>query len=243
MTSRANAYEAIRRRALSLVEEQRVDAGSEPERVRSLATVAVDDYQRLAQLGEGRALGDAQGMVDRVVRSLTAYGPLTDLLARCDVEEVFIEGDRVSFIDGSGDLRGLDQPTTPGENRSVVERLLADGDRRLDASSPIVQARVLDGTARLTAVLPPVADRLSVTLRRYALRRETLGSLVDLDALSPAAAAFLRATMQFSSSILISGPPGAGKTSLLSALLDAAPPDHCIRCCEEVRELNVTWSR
>ncbi len=239
MTDRAPAYEEIRRQALTLVEELRVDTSAARDRVSEVVSRAVDDYQRRAHLGEGRPLGNPADMVERVTRSLADFGPLTGLLSRTDVEEVFIEGARVTYLDGSGRLRRLDEPTTVDENRHVVERLLAPTDRRLDASSPIVQARVLGGSARLTAVMPPVADQLSATIRRYALRKETLPWLVELDSLSSAAAGFLWLAMQGSASILVSGPPGAGKTSLLSALLAAAPSHHCIRCCEEVRELHV----
>jgi pilus assembly protein CpaF len=88
-------------------------------------------------------------------------------------------------------------------------------------------------------VIPPVSDHLSATIRRYALRRQTLDSLVSLGSLTPPAAAFLEAAMRASASVLVSGPPGAGKTSFLSALMAAVPADHCIRACEEVRELHV----
>jgi pilus assembly protein CpaF len=117
--------------------------------------------------------------------------------------------------------------------------MLAATDRRLDASTPIVQARILDGGARLTAIIPPVSDHVSATIRRYALRRQSLESLVDLGSLSPTAASFLALAMRASASMIVSGPPGAGKTSFLSALMAAVPADHCIRSGEEVRELHV----
>ncbi len=234
-----HAYDEIRFRAISLVEEQQIDPEVDLGRVREVVSTAVEDYQRSAHLGVGRPLSKPAEMVERVVRSLAEFGPLSALLARSDVEEVFIEGQRVSFLDADGRLRGLDEPTTAAENRHVVERLLAATDRRLDASSPLVQARVLGGSARLTAVAPPVADELSVTIRRYALRRETLDHLTALGALTRQASDFLAAVAETNSSVLISGPPGAGKTSLLAALIAASPPEQCVRCCEEVRELSV----
>jgi pilus assembly protein CpaF len=239
MTAVSHAYEHIRRRALELVEDRRVEIDVDAGAVRLLVDQAVDEYQRRAHLGDTRSLRNPVEMAERVARSLTDFGPLTDLLGRSDVEEIFIEGSRVTYLENSGRLRGLEEPTTADENRSVVDRLLASTDRRLDAANPIVQGRVLDGTARLTAVIPPIADALSVTMRRYALRKETLAGLVELESLSSAAAAFLRAVMQVPSSIVISGQPGSGKTSLLSALMNAAPSSQCIRCCEEVRELHV----
>ena len=132
-----------------------------------------------------------------------------------------------------------DSPTSESENRQTIDRLIAATDRRLDASNPIAQARILDGTARLTAVIPPVGDRLSATIRRYALRRQTLQSLVALGSLTKPAADFLALAMKASASILVSGPPGSGKTSFLSALIASSPVEHCIRACEEVRELHV----
>ena len=102
----------------------------------------------------------------------------------------------------------------------------------------MVQARVLDGSARLTAAIAPVADHLSATLRRYTVRNVTLDELVARDALSAPAAAFLWALVQQRSRIVISGEPGAGKTTLAAALLAAGPASHCVRCCEEIRELS-----
>lgn len=235
----ANAYDQIRRSAVDLIESRKLDPQRDRTTVESVVASVVDDYQRKAHLGEERALHDPSEMIGRVIRSIADFGPLTDVLARPDVEEVFVEGSRVTYIDGSGRLRAIEAPTTEIENRQVINRLLADTDRHLDTSNPIVQARVLSDSARLTAVIPPVSDQLSATIRRYALRKESLPSLVELGALSPAAAGFLWAVMQTGLSILISGPPGAGKTSLLSAMMAAAPPTHCLRCCEEVRELHV----
>ncbi|MGA7270382.1 MAG: ATPase, T2SS/T4P/T4SS family, partial [Acidimicrobiia bacterium] len=235
----SDAYETIRRRVVSLVEQRGIDVATDRQAARTLVDGAVEEYQRGAHLGHGRALADPSGMAERIMRSVSAFGPLTELLERPDLEEVFIEGSRVSYLDAAGNLRALDQPTSERENRQVLDRLLADSDRRLDASAPMVQARVLDDSARLTAVIPPVADRLSATIRRYALRRESLDTMVEREALSSGAARFLWACMQTTTSIVVSGPPGAGKTSLLSALIGAVPAGHCVRCCEEVRELHV----
>ncbi len=233
------AYEQIRQAVVSTVEDLRLDPARDLDEVRRVVSGAVEDYQRRAHLGHGRALADTTQMVERVLSAVADYGPFTELFARADIEEIFIEGSRVSFIDGSGQLKGVTEPTTEEENRHVINRLLGETDRHLDTANPIVQARVLDGSARLTAVIPPIADSLSATIRRYALRRQTLAGLVELSSLTPGAAGFLWALMQTNASTLLSGPPGAGKTSLLAALVAASPPNHCIRAVEEVRELFV----
>jgi pilus assembly protein CpaF len=239
--TRVGAYDTIRQAVLRRVERDRLDT-DDLDAVRAAALTAVEDYQRRAHLGDGTALRDPADMLARVLRSLTAFGPLTDLLTRPDVEEIFIEGTQVTYIDGTGRLQGLTAPTTEEENRGVVDRLLSTTQRHLDAASPLVQARVLNGTARLTAAIEPIAETLSATIRRHTLRRDTLSSLLDRGSLSTAAAGFLWACMQGQASLLVSGPPGAGKTSLLSALLAAVPTNRCIRCCEEIRELSVPIS-
>ncbi|MDZ4826215.1 MAG: ATPase, T2SS/T4P/T4SS family [Actinomycetota bacterium] len=239
MTVRADAYEAIRRDALAGIERRKLQTDRELAEVRAEIERAVDDYQRRARLGEEVPLGDPAIMAQRILRGVTDFGPLTDLLARNDVEEIFLEGPRVTYLDETGRLRGLAEPTSEDENRQIVDRLLATTERQLNAKHPLVQARVLDGTARLTAAIPPIADRLSVTLRRYVVRDVSLDDLVARDTVTREAAAFLWALMQVRSRIAISGEPGAGKTTLAAALLAAVPPAHCVRSCEEIRELAV----
>lgn len=234
-----DVYEELRRQALDRIDGRGIDPVRDPEAARDLLRRTVDEYQRRAHLGEVRLLADPAATVERLARSVTGRGPLVQLLELPAIEEVFIEGDRLTYIEAGGALRSAEIPTTEEENRQAIEQLISSTDRRLDASSPIAQARVLDGTARLTAVIPPIADRLSATIRKYALRRQTLDALVGLGSLTAPAAAFLEEAMKASASVIVSGPPGSGKTSFLSALMSAVPSDHCIRACEEVRELHV----
>lgn len=234
-----DAYESLRREALARLDGTGLDPDEHSGEVRLLLEQTVEEYQQRSHLGDGRSLADPGATVERLVRSVSGHGPLHDLLERSDVEEIFIEGDQVTYLEAGGALRSSPAPATEDENRRTIEQLIATTDRRLDASNPIAQARILDGSARLTAVIPPVGDHLSATIRRFALRRQTLDSLVSLGSLTRPAADFLAAAMRVNASVIVSGPPGAGKTSFLSALISAVPVDHCIRACEEVRELHV----
>jgi pilus assembly protein CpaF len=235
----ALAYDSIRSRVLAELEHRRLRPDADVAEVRAEVRRAVDDYERRARLGEEIPLAEPESMTDRVLRAITDFGALTELLSRRDVEEIFVEGARVSYLDGSGRLRGLAVPTSEDENRQVVERMLATTDRQLNAKHPMVQARVLGGSARLTAAIPPVGDQLSATLRRYVVRNVSLADLASRDSLSDEAAGFLAALMSIRSRVTVSGEPGAGKTTLAGALLAAAPPGHCVRSCEEIRELAV----
>ncbi len=142
-----DAYHEIRRRALEKIDGSGLDPQRDTARLVELLRAAVDDYQRHAHMGETRSLADPDATVRRLLQSVSYFGPLGDLLDRDDVEEIFIEGDRVTFLEAGGRLRGLDVPSSESENRQVVERLMAATDRRLDASHPVSQARILDGSA------------------------------------------------------------------------------------------------
>jgi pilus assembly protein CpaF len=236
-----SVYEDLRRRAAELAEERDIDPTADFEAARSLVGGLVADYQSGAHAGRSTALTLPEAMTDRILRSLTDWGPLSGLLARTDVEEVFIEGDRVAFIEAGGRLIALNEPTTEGENRQIVERLLEGTGRRLDATA-IQQAHVLSGRARLTAVIGPVSQRLSATIRMYTAADETLRSLTRRGVWPAAVAGFLWCLAQVRGSVLFSGPTGAGKTTALGAFLRAVPADQCVRVVEEVRELNLSIS-
>ena len=235
-----SAYDILRRRAAERIGELDLDPAKDEKEIRAEVDRLVSAYQRRAYSGNGvRPFHDPVRLSDRMIDSLVGYGPLTPIIDRHDIEEVFIEGERITFIDSSGRLQALDTPSSEEENRQIVARILAGTNRRLDTSNPIEQARVLGGRARLTAVIPPVADRLSATIRKYTVKNYDLGFLVEQGTLSPPASAFLWAAAQANTTILFSGPPGAGKTTLLSAFLRAVPADRCVRVCEEVRELDI----
>jgi len=175
-----SAYASIRNEALMGLEREKLDPRADFDAVQRLVARIVDDYQSQAHSGNAPALRDRGDMVRRVVRSITGFGALSQLLENPTVEEIFIEGPHVTFIDGSGRLQVLTTPTTADENRQAINRLLADTDRHIDTANPIVQARVLNDSARLTAVIPPIADHVSATIRKYTMRKETLGHLVQL---------------------------------------------------------------
>lgn len=233
------AFELIRRRLLDRIKEDKVDPEKQPERVEKLIAREIEDYQKRAQAGMGgRALADTSDMEKRLRRSVLGYGALSELLSDETIEEIFVSGSDVSYVDSDGRVMNTEDPTTEEELLHIVNRLLQTSGREVNARSPIVQARILDGRARMGVVIPPIGDKLSATIRKYTMRHEDLRDLVSYDSLSPAAAALLGASMLTRTGILVSGIPAAGKTTLLNALLRAVPPSHRVLGCEETRELS-----
>jgi pilus assembly protein CpaF len=124
------------------------------------------------------------------------------------------------------------------ELRQLVKRVVSGAGRRLDEASPMVDVRLRDGS-RLNAAITPASTRwTSVTIRKFVLRAHSLDQLVELGALSSAAAEFLDAAVQAGVNILVSGPTGSGKTTLLNALgASIVELDERVVTVEEVPEL------
>jgi hypothetical protein len=108
-----NAYETIRQRSLERIDVEKLDPNHDAARIGGVVSNAVDEYQALAHQGAAglRALRDPTEMVRRVLRSITRFGALTELFERPEIEEIFIEGDRVTYIDGDGRLQSMTTQT------------------------------------------------------------------------------------------------------------------------------------
>jgi pilus assembly protein CpaF len=221
------------------VAEEALDPVADVERVGEIATQVVSQYGREAAVGAQLPLGNPTAMVDRLVRLVCRYGPFTDALEpHSGVEEIFIEDER-AFVVSDGRLRGLTEPTSSAANRHVIDKLLAPTTVALDAATPHVQAQVLGGRARLTAVGPPLIDEggISACIRLYTEQRATLEDLRRWDSATPAATNYLALLMRLPASVVVSGPPAAGKTTTMAALLSAIPENFCQRLAEDYPEL------
>ena len=168
-----------------------------------------------------------------------SLGFLDPVLADPAVEEVIVLGGRRTFVVRDGLKELLPHVTDTDTVRRIAERLLDGTGRRLDLADPIVTAQLPDGS-RVHITGPPVThpDRLNIQIRRFVLRRPTLAALVGKGSLSAWAAEFLETAVAGDRTIIVAGAPGAGKTTLVGALLAAVPPDRRVVTCEEVFELS-----
>lgn len=241
LTPAATTYEALRGRVQERIAGLQLDTDREPERVRQLIGTVVDAYQREANSGVGgRPLGNSDQMVARLARSVLGYGPLAAFIdAENPPIEVKARGAFLTWKDEFGRWHTSDEPTTEEELLHAVTRLLEPTGRQLTEAQPIVSTQVLGRRARLTASVPPVSDELEVALRFYRLVHVDLADLVARDTLTQAASNLLWAAMRHPrTGLLVSGPPQAGKTTMVNALLRAIPNSHEVCVVEDTRELN-----
>ena len=137
--------------------------------------------------------------------------------------------------------RGRSELTTtilaPGQVQELVERMLKSSGRRVDLSTPFVDAMLPDGS-RLHVAIPDITRRhWAVNVRKFVVRAHSLDELVELGSLTPQAAAFLEAAVVAGLNIIVAGGTQAGKTTLLNCLLSAVPSRERVITCEEVFEL------
>ncbi len=179
-----------------------------------------------------------EALIRTVVDEALGYGPLERLLADPGISEIMINGpdavyvERMGLIEASPALFSSEQAL-----RSVIDRIVAGAGRRVDEASPMVDARLPDGS-RVNVVLPPLAIRgPCVTIRRFSGLRLDLAALVNRGALSEPMAQFLAAAVRARMNIVVSGGTGAGKTTLLNAIAGLIPAGERIVTIEDAAEL------
>jgi pilus assembly protein CpaF len=196
--------------------------------------------RRSATLGEP-PLPEPEVLARRILDDLLGLGPLQPLLDDPSVEEIIVNGPQRVFAIAGGRKRLTDVVFEDDEQLlQLVRRAIGPLGRRLDETSPMVDARLADGS-RLNAVIPPLTSGAThVTIRKFLLRARTLDDLVTLETLTPEAAAFLEAAVRAGLNMLISGGTGSGKTTCLNALgASVSGLDERVVTIEETAELQL----
>ena len=221
---------------LRLIERRRAEAsgGATPPPLAEAVTALVAEEAAVLEPATRARL------VELILREAVGLGPLEELLADAAVEEVMVNGHECVYVERAGRIERT-KVSYPSEQalRDAIERILAPLGRRVDELSPMVDARLEDGS-RVNVVVPPLAvDGPSLSIRRFAGARPGPDELVELGTLTPELREQLAAAVAARRSILVSGGTGSGKTTLLNALSAFIEPDERVITIEDAAELKL----
>lgn len=230
-TVEAEVRELVRRRGLDPVS----DRGA----VRRLVDEVVAEYDERTLTSAMVPLPDPRGAARAVYDAVAGFGPLQRHLDDPVVEEIWINEPGRVFVARRGRSELTTTILSEGQVRDLVEKMLKTTGRRVDLSTPFVDAMLPDGS-RLHVVIPDITRRhWSVNIRKFVLTAGSLDELVGLGTLTPQAARFLEAAIIAGLNIIVAGGTQSGKTTLLNCLAGAIPGRERVITCEEVFELKL----
>jgi pilus assembly protein CpaF len=233
------AVQIIDAEVRDIVRNQGLDPVAEPAAVRRIVEEVVGAYDVRSLSTALPPLGDAGATARTVYDAVAGYGPLQPYLDDPAVEEIWINEPSRVFVARHGRSELTTTILTEEEVRDLVERMLKSSGRRIDFSSPFVDAMLPDGS-RLHVAIPDITrTHWAVNIRKFVVRASHLDDLVGLGTLTPQAAAFLEASVVSGLNVLVAGGTQAGKTTLLNCLAAAVPARERVVTCEEVFELKI----
>src|SRR6516225_4647334 len=186
------------------------------------------------------SIAEQEHLLQDICNDVLGYGPLEPLLARDDIADIMVNGAGRVFIEVSGkvqltNIRFRDN----AQLMNICQRIVSQVGRRVDESSPICDARLLDGS-RVNVIGPPLSlDGPTLTIRKFKKDKLTLDDLVKFGSVSPDAARVLQVIGRSRCNILISGGTGSGKTTLLNCMTAYIDPTERVITCEDAAELQL----
>ncbi|RMD49619.1 MAG: CpaF family protein [Candidatus Thermofonsia bacterium] len=179
-------------------------------------------------------------LFESIVAEILGYGPLEQFLNTDGVTEIMVNGPKNVFIEKGGKIQRVNVTFEDNDHLlRIIDRIVAPLGRRIDEGSPMVDARLPDGS-RVNAVVPPIAlNGAALTIRLFSKIPFTVENLIEFGTLTPEAVEFLRACVVAKLNIMISGGTGSGKTTLLNILSGFIPDHERIITIENAAELQL----
>jgi pilus assembly protein CpaF len=222
-----------------LVRRRGIDPIAESDVVARLVDEVVGDYRDRAITSAMPPVGDVVAATRAVLDAVAGFGPLQPLLDDDTIEEIWINEPGRVFIARRGRSELTNLILTADQVAELVERMLRPTGRRIDLSTPFVDAMLPDGS-RLHVVIPNITRRhMAVNVRKFAIGLRRLDEIVAAATMTEQAARFLEASVVAGLNVLVAGGTQAGKTTLLNALCGAIPARERVVTVEEVFELSV----
>ena len=185
-------------------------------------------------------LEQRQRIIQSIEDEVMGLGPLEPLLADSKVADILVNGCDQVYVERRGRLELTDVRFNDDQHlMNIIDRIVSGVGRRVDESSPMVDARLADGS-RVNAIIPPLAiDGPMMSIRRFAVERLGMEDLIAYGSISEAAAKVLKAVVKGRLNVLISGGTGAGKTTLLNVMSGYIPHDERVVTIEDSAELQL----
>ncbi len=202
--------------------------------------LAISTMAILESQGAVLRTDEIKKIVETIRSEVLGYGPLDVLLNDPSVSDILVNGATRVYVERAGRLQKTDVRFRDDTHlRDVIDKIVAQVGRRIDESSPMVDARLPDGS-RVNAVLPPLAlDGPLLSIRKFVKDRLSLADLIAKGSLVPVMGNFLAAVVRARRNVVISGGTGSGKTTLLNMLSENIPPTERIITIEDAAELQL----
>jgi pilus assembly protein CpaF len=186
------------------------------------------------------SIASRQRIIRRIEDEVLGLGPLEPLLADKSVSDILVNGARQVYVERRGKLELTNITfTNDAHLLNIIDRIVSAVGRRIDESSPMVDARLKDGS-RVNAIIPPLAiDGPTLSIRRFAVELLTIDDLIRLGSLTPALARVMNAIVKARLNVVVSGGTGAGKTTLLNLMSGFIPDTDRIVTIEDSAELQL----
>ncbi|HVB82739.1 MAG TPA: TadA family conjugal transfer-associated ATPase [Candidatus Binataceae bacterium] len=189
---------------------------------------------------EGRLLTDADRvrLIEEIKNELLGLGPLEPLLWDDEITDILVNGPSQVYVERGGKLYLTDVSFQDDQHLMlIIDRIVSQVGRRVDEASPMVDARLPDGS-RINAIIPPLAlDGPSLSIRRFGKRRYSVDDLVAKDSITPDMVEFIRAIIRARLNVLVCGGTGSGKTTMLNCISAFIPVDERVVTIEDSAEL------
>lgn len=222
-----------------LIRTRGIDPTGQPDTVRELVAAATAEYDARSMHAPLPLLEDMPSTQQAIFDAVAGFGPLQPLLDDPDVEEIWINSPSQVFCARAGVTELTNISLSTQQVADLVEKMLKTSGRRLDLSTPFVDAALPDGS-RLHVVIPDItAKHWAVNIRKFVVRAHKLADLVRKNSLTPQAAAFLDVAVSAGLNVLVSGATQAGKTTLLNCLAASIGPRERVITVEEIFELKI----
>ena len=221
-----------------LVEENYVASTMAPTKLREVLEPVYSKALADANIVISRV--DRTRMLDMIIADIVGYGPIQPLLDRDDISEVMVNGPDQIYIEHKGKLQLSDVKFLDNEHvQQVIERIVAPLGRRIDESSPMVDARLPDGS-RVNAIIPPLSlVGPCITIRKFRKDPLKVEDLIRFGSFPPEFGELIRACVYAHLNIIVSGGTGSGKTTMLNVLSSFIPEDDRVLTIEDAAELQL----